>query len=270
MEVASILTADPLSLPPEATLEAAMNLMDEHDFRHLPVVSGGRLVGIVSNRDLLEASGWMRNGVWHSTGNHAARHLGAIMHPSPATLTPGDSVVAAALEMTLRRVGCLPVLDKGRLVGIVTETDLARAYVREAEAGRVKGDVDPQVSTLMTSNAMTVQVDTTLEEASELCRTTGVRHLPVADGERVVGILSDRALRKAVGARREPSTAVRELMAADPVSVAPHQLLSVAARRMLDYKISALPVIQGERLVGILTLTDVLEHCLGALRDPGP
>ena len=269
MDVASIQTRDPQHLPPEATLEEAMNLMDALDVRHLPVVSGGRLLGVVSNRDLLEATGWIRNGVWHAKGPGAPKHLQAILRAPPATLAPDDSVVTAALEMSLRRVGCLPVLQGNTLVGIVTETDLARAFVREAEAGQVAGEVDPEVRALMTSNAMTVQVDTTLEEAVELCRTTGVRHLPVGDGQRLVGMLSDRALRKALGERRPGETPVRELMASDPVSTAGHQRLSVAARRMLDNKISALPVIEGERLIGILTLTDLLDHCLGALREPG-
>ncbi|HVS18509.1 MAG TPA: CBS domain-containing protein [Planctomycetota bacterium] len=269
MDISSIQTRDPHHLPPESTLEQAMNLMDVHDIRHLPVVAGGRLVGVVSNRDLLEATGWIRNGVWHASGPGAPRHLSAILRPSPTTLAPDDSVVTAALEMSLRRIGCLPVLDGGRLVGIVTETDLLRAFVAEAEAGHVTGDVDPEVRALMTSNAMTVQVATTLGEAVELCRTTGVRHLPVADGERLVGMLSDRALRKALGERRPGDTHVRVLMAGDPVSTAGHTRLSVAARRMLEHKISALPVIDGERLVGILTLTDLLDHCLGALREPG-
>lgn len=268
MQVSAIHTPDPRTLPPEATLEEAMNLMDEHDVRHLPVVSGNRLLGVLSNRDLLEAVGWFRNGLWHAHGPSAPRQLREILRGSPVTLAPDDSVVTAALEMSLRRIGCLPVLERGRLVGIVTETDVARAFVVEAESGRVSGDVDPQVSTRMTSNAMTVQVTTTLEEAAELCRTTGVRHLPVADGERLVGMLSDRALRRSRGEHLPADTPVSEIMARDPVSVEAHQRLSLAARRMLARKISALPVLRDERLVGILTLTDLLEHCLGVLREP--
>lgn len=269
MHVSTIHTRDPHTLAPEATLEEAMNLMDAHDVRHLPVVSGERLVGIVSNRDLLEATGWCRNGIWHARGNGAPRRLSEILRSPTVTLSPDDSVVSAALEMSLRRIGCLPVLERGRLVGILTETDLARAFVVEAEAGRVGGEVDPAVRTLMTSNAMTVQVRTTLEEATELCRTTGVRHLPVADGERLVGMLSDRDLRRCRGERRPAGTLVREVMTRDPVSVTEDQKVSLAARRMLANKISALPVLRDERLVGILTLTDLLDHCLGALREAG-
>lgn len=267
MQVSAIQTRDPHTLAPEASLEEAMDLMDEHDVRHLPVVSGSRLVGIVSNRDLLEATGWCRSGVWDANGRSAPRHLSEILRHAPVALSPDDSVVTAALEMSLRRIGCLPVLERGRLVGIVTETDLARAFAREAEAGRVAGDVDPQVRMLMTSNAMTVQVGTTLEEATELCRTTGIRHLPVADGERLVGMLSDRDLRRSRGERRRGDTPVGDVMAHESIGAQAHERLSVAARRMLDHKISALPVLQDERLVGILTLTDLLDHCLGALRE---
>lgn len=271
MQVASILTPDPYSLSPEAGLDEAMNLMDQHDIRHVPVVASGRLVGVVSNRDLLEATGWKKNGVWSSCGPSAPRRLGEIMQTSPATLAPHDSVVSAAIEMSLRRIGCLPVVEDARLVGIVTETDLMRAFVHCCEQGDPSGLTDPAVRELMTSNAMTVQAGSTLEEATALCRTTCIRHLPVAEGERLVGILSDRSLRKAQGLRLPDSTPVDELMARDPVTVAPDARVSTAARRMLDYKISALPVVAGERLVGILTLTDLLDHCMGALREPdGP
>ena len=268
MQVHAILTPDPYSLPPEAGLDEAMNLMDQHDIRHVPVVAGGRLVGVVSNRDLLEATGWKKNGVWRSCGPDAPRRLGEIMQASPVTLDPHDSVVAAAIEMSLRRIGCLPVVENGRLIGIVTETDLMRAFVEVCGKYEVPGLVDPPVRELMTSNAMTVQVDTTLEEATALCRSTCIRHLPVADGERLVGILSDRSLRRAHGQRLADSTPVRDLMAREPVTVGPAAPVSTAARRMLDYKISALPVVEEGRLVGILTLTDLLDHCMGALREP--
>jgi len=268
MQVSAILTPDPYSLSPEAGLDEAMNLMDQHDIRHLPVVASGRLVGVVSNRDLLEATGWKKNGVWRCCGPDAPKRLGEIMQTSPVTLAPGDSVVSAAVEMSLRRIGCLPVVEAGRLVGIVTETDLMRAFVSCCERSPGSGLTDPPVRALMTSNAMTVQADSTLEEATALCRSTCVRHLPVAEGVRLVGILSDRSLRRAHGQHLPDATAVRELMAHDPVTVAPDAKVSVAARRMLDYKISALPVVEGERLVGILTLTDLLDHCMGALREP--
>jgi len=268
MEVSAILTPDPYTLPPEAGLDEAMNLMDQHDIRHVPVVAAGRLVGVVSNRDLLEATGWKKNGVWRSCGPGAPKRLGDIMQTSPVTLAPHDSVITAAVEMSLRRIGCLPVVDDGRLVGILTETDLMRAFVHCCEQEGEGELTDPPVRALMTSNAMTVQADSTLEEATALCRSTCIRHLPVAEGERLVGILSDRSLRKAHGLRLADSTAVRELMARDPVTVAPDAPVSAAARRMLDYKISALPVVEGERLVGILTLTDLLDHCMGALREP--
>lgn len=267
MEVSAILTPDPVSLPPQGTLDEAMNLMDQHDIRHLPVVEGGHVVGVVSNRDLLEATGWKRNGVWAGAAR-APKHVAEIMHTSPVTLAPHDSVVSAALEMSLRRIGCLPVVDDGRLVGIVTETDLMRAYVSCCEKAGDSADIDPLVEELMTSNAMTVQVDTTLGEATALCRTTSIRHLPVAQGERLVGILSDRALRRAHGERLPDETPVEDLMASDPVTVGPRQHLSVAARRLLEYKISSLPVVLGDRLIGILTLTDVLDHCMGSLREP--
>lgn len=269
MHVSAICTRDPHTLGPEATLDEAMNLIDLHEIRHLPVVSDGRLVGIVSHRDLLEATGWFRNSIWHATGPNAPRHLAAIQRGPPVTVAPDDSVVTAALEMSLRRIGCLVVLEHGRLFGIVTETDLARAFVSLVEAGRAAAGADPEVRALMTTNAMTVQVSTTLQEATELARTTGVRHLPVADGERLVGMLSDRDLRRCRGEYRDPATPAGAIMTRDPVGVDVAQRVSAAARVLLGRRISALPVLQDGRLVGILTLTDLLDHCMGTLREAG-
>lgn len=265
MRIEDILTPDPFALPPSASVTEGMDLMDQHDFRHLPILDAGALVGVVSDRDLLEATGWKRNGV-KAPDPTRPRTLGEIMHAAPTTLSPEDGVVTAALEMSLRRVGCLPVVTREGMVGIVTETDLARAFIASCDPEAPDELRDPQVDRLMTGNAMTVQRDTSLEEAVALARSTGVRHLPVLSGGRLVGMLSDRALRRAHGRRMPDDTHVSELMTADPVIVAPTQRVSVAAKRMLDNKISALPVALGDHVVGILTLTDVLDHCLENLR----
>ena len=59
MRVSSIMTVEPVTIAPSATPDEAVRLMDEHGVRHLPVLEGGKLLSVVSDRDLLEATGWL-------------------------------------------------------------------------------------------------------------------------------------------------------------------------------------------------------------------
>jgi acetoin utilization protein AcuB len=96
--------------------------MDERRFRHLPVVTGDRLVGMVSDRDL-------RSAAARTPGATA----GQIMTPDLVTVTAETRVEYATRLMLLGHFGSLPVADGRKLIGIVTYTDLLRALVQVIE-----------------------------------------------------------------------------------------------------------------------------------------
>ena len=120
--VRDVMTREVLTIGPETPCDKARRLMDEHRIRHLPVVGEGRLVGMVSDRDV-------RSAPVQSSGAIAGR----IMTPDPVTVTPETRVEHAAQLMLAGRFGSLPVADGDALVGIVTYTDLLRAFVRVIE-----------------------------------------------------------------------------------------------------------------------------------------
>lgn len=98
-----------------APIEAARGLMRVHRIRHLVVLDGAKIAGVVSDRDL----GGPRAGY--------DPHAGIVedyMVEDIVTVRPATKVREAANLMRGNRIGCLPVLDKGRLIGIVTDTDL--------------------------------------------------------------------------------------------------------------------------------------------------
>lgn len=272
MRVSTLMTRKPFTLAPDASLDEAMQLMDEHGLRHLPVVEAGRLVGVVSDRDLLAATGWLparvRELYQDRSTDQRSRTLREIVQPKVRTLGPDDTVVSAAVELVASKIGCLPVLEHGELVGILTETDLVRAFADACRGARQDRSVDPPVMARMARHARSVTSDTTLGEAGELLRAMDVRHLPVVQDERVVGMVSDRDLRRAQGTNRGPDTPLGEIMSSDVSMIEPEKPLSYAAELMLARRIGAVPVVDDDRLVGILTLTDLLDHCLEALRDP--
>ncbi|OLB48805.1 MAG: hypothetical protein AUH99_12890 [Candidatus Rokubacteria bacterium 13_2_20CM_2_70_11] len=120
--VRDVMTRRLVTIGPETPCDAARRLMDEHRIRHLPVVAGGRLVGMVSDRDVRPAGS-------QSPGTVAGR----IMTPEPVTVTSETRVEHAARLMFDARFGSLPVADGNALVGIATYTDLLRAFVQVLE-----------------------------------------------------------------------------------------------------------------------------------------
>ena len=117
----------------------------------------------------------------------------------------------------------------------------------------------------MTQEVVTVAPETTAAEALALCRGNRIRHLPVLEGERLVGVISDRDLRAATPALGDPARAealdrirIADEMARDVVTVRPEDPIEDAAMAMYERKIGCLPVVDGEDLVGIVTSSDVL------------
>jgi len=99
------------------------------------------------------------------------------------TVAPGSSVREAAREMRRARVRALPVVEGDRLVGIVTDWDLAQAIADDGDAAsRLLGD-------LMTTDLVAAAPDATFAEAAELMAERRVHHLLVRDGERLAGML---------------------------------------------------------------------------------
>jgi len=112
---------------------------------------------------------------------------------APAIVIGPDTTAALALDfMEKRRIRRLPVVRDGRLVGIITKSDLL-AGARKSGAGPVK-----TVAQLMTPKPFTVQRDDTLETAAELMMTRKVSGLPVMDGDQVVGVLTESDLFRAL------------------------------------------------------------------------
>jgi acetoin utilization protein AcuB len=124
----------------------------------------------------------------------------------------------------------------------------------------------------MSKPPMAVPEDTPIREAVADMQRAEVRHLLVMDGPVLTGILSSRDLRRLV--TRDPESPllagpVRSIMSEGPVSVSPETPLITAARLLLEQRIGALPVRQGERIVGIFTVPDALEALLAMAEGAG-
>jgi CBS domain-containing protein len=134
LKVRDIMTADATTLKRNDKLSLADDIMLLGRIRHLPVVDDGGevLVGIVSQRDLF------RDALAHALGygRHAQRKIldsilvKEVMATDVIFTSPETSLVEAARILTEKKIGCLPVVEQGRLVGILTESDFVAMIAR--------------------------------------------------------------------------------------------------------------------------------------------
>ncbi len=124
----------------------------------------------------------------------------------------------------------------------------------------------------MSKAPLAVAEDMPIRSALARMESAGVRHLLVLDGPALSGIVSNRDLRRLVTRDlRSPllSEPIRSIMTEDPVTVPPATPVVEAGRLLLERKIGALAIRDGERIVGILTLADALEALLAMVEGPG-
>jgi CBS domain-containing protein len=247
-------------------LATAHHLMKWRHVRHLPVVRGKRVVGILTERDLLRyRSEAPRVERAASGGSEARSSVKRYMSMPPVTIAPDAELTEACALMIGRDVGCLPVVDGGRLVGLVTASDVVALPLGDAPEIPAAG---PTVDEGMRRDVLSITGEKPLLEAVALMADHGIRHLPVVDEtQRVIGIVSDRDVRTALGDpmmalhsdREGVELLVSDVMSVDVKTVLHGTPLGQAAAHLAEEHIGALPVVDGGgRLVGILSYVDVI------------
>ena len=126
LRVRDSMTRDVVTLGPEASAAEAWAVCNEHNIRHVPVVEGARLVGLVSDRDLRDVRG---GGGDRESDTPRWVRLGDMMSRNVVTIHPLDTIEHAAREIYDRKIGCLPVVADGELAGIITSADMMRALI---------------------------------------------------------------------------------------------------------------------------------------------
>jgi CBS domain-containing membrane protein len=137
LSVRQVMTTGPTTLKRNEKLTLAEDILQLGRIRHLPVIDDdddGKLIGIVSQRDLLRGALAQALGY----GEHGRRKLldtllvEEVMATEVATTSPDTLLADAARILAERKIGCLPVVDNGRLVGILTEGDFVALAARKA------------------------------------------------------------------------------------------------------------------------------------------
>jgi acetoin utilization protein AcuB len=141
MLVRDIMTSPVAAVPPEATLEEAYRMMQEKEIRHLLVFDGERVVGVVTDRDLRLATSALAAAPFPPECR-----IASVMVRSPVTAAPDDPVEDAARVMRERKIGCLPVMEGERLLGIVTGIDLLDALLAMTGVHKPSGRIEVRLA----------------------------------------------------------------------------------------------------------------------------
>jgi len=168
MLVHDIMQSRVITITPKTGVTEALGLLRTRGVRHLVIVDGDTLVGIVSDRDVKQAGALdERLGRWT---------VAEIMKRPVITIEPTAPVEDAAQLMLAEKISALPITEGGRLVGIVTETDIVRLFVRALGAGQPSSRIDVMIGS---GTALADVVATVQEAGAPIC---SVVTLPVRDG----------------------------------------------------------------------------------------
>jgi CBS domain-containing protein len=182
-------------------------------------------------------------------------------------VAPDTPALEVAGTLAQRRLGCAPVVDGHRhVLGIVTETDFLDLVVRALH------EYPPvAVNAYMTPEPVTTRPDRPLAQAEAEMIRRHVRHMPVVDDdERLIGLITHRDVlrwRSSVveaGDAFQPDLLVRDAMSRSVVCVSPATTAETAARLMLGHGFGCVPVVDGDRFIGMVTATDFLDRLAGA------
>lgn len=147
MIVGKLMTSNPVTVNASDTLAVASKKMEAGRFRQVPVLDNGQLVGILTDRDLRQYSGYLER-----------TRVDAVMSSHPFSVRPTTRVETAAHLLMTNKIGGLPVMENGKLVGIVTSSDLLGALV----------------ALLGTSDEGVSRIDVALSDSGEIMTATQV------------------------------------------------------------------------------------------------
>jgi acetoin utilization protein AcuB len=269
MKAKDMMHRDVVKASPDTSLAQAQRLMREHHIRHVPVVSGSKLVGLVTDRDLRNASPSQATTLTKGEINYQmdATPIRTCMTRDVVVSGPEDHIVDVARRILEGAFGCLPVVERGQLIGMITEIDLLSGFLAvAASAGErmlVKDCMQSALYTIMPHDLVSI--------ARQRMQATHVRHLPVITwGPKLVGMLTDRDIRLA-GASTEPYLAAHEwgdaldkmrvnaIMTTSVYTVRPDTTVADARQLFVDHKFGCLPVVGDDDVLGgIVTVTDLL------------
>jgi len=268
-EIMTIAKSPVVTMAPTTPVYDAIRIMVKAGFRRIPVADPGtkRLRGIITATDVIDylGGGEKFQIIQRKYGGNFFKAINepvkSVMTREVTSILTTAKIGDAIERMKTHRVGGLPVVDEENQVwAIVTERDIVSIFTRKIGGAKV-GDV-------MSKKVVTAKPETSIFEAEKTMIQHGFRRLPIVRNGKLSGIITVMDILRFFGSGRVfqhlqsgtiaqvLQTPILEIAVKDIVTVEPEADVGQAARLMEERKIGALPVVQNERLVGIITERD--------------
>jgi CBS domain-containing membrane protein len=131
--VRDLMSQPAVTVGPTGPLREAIQLMEANNIRHVAVVDSGRLLGLLSHRDVLRSQEGSLSGALSTEQTHMNRWIEArwVMTKEVRTVYPDTPALEAALTLRSHGYGCLPVVEQGKLVGMLTDSDFLEYAIQQ-------------------------------------------------------------------------------------------------------------------------------------------
>jgi CBS domain-containing protein len=281
MNVADIMSSPVYIINADEPVSHARNLMLRYRISTLLVLNEGKMVGIVTKSDISNRLAqaeplWRRRPIDQIP-------IKLLMTESVITIYPEASISQAAALMLENGVHDIPVV-KNDIIGIVTRTDIVRCIAERSE------EIDTKISTLMNEDVVSVHRHHTINHVIDEMNKNEIERVIVKDDEgKPVGVISRRGLAlnlltdnegklstKSIKMTRRSSPAgqktyryvkevpltAEDIMISPIISIDVNNKISEAAKKLIEEEVTALPVSDGENIIGILSRTDIMKAVL--------
>lgn len=268
IKVEHVMRTDLYTIHPEELLELVPRLMEWKRMRDIPVEDEkGKFIGMVRFGTI-----FYHILTWNAEGKRRMIPVKEIMDKAPSAISPSSSSRKALLTL-LEKKKTLPVVKDGSLVGIITDhgSSFLIAQVLGEELSRGKPEVkNMTVRELMTKQPCTVSVDTPLRTIVEQMAELEALYAMVTDDDgNLIGMFNYRSvLRESEKLWTEEPFSVEEVMNTDLITVAPEAPILNVINLMYEKKIGCLPVVDGKKLVGLLSEYDLFKIARKTLMEP--
>jgi len=256
MKVKELMSTKLITIDVNDTVRNALKLLKKHRITRLLVTRKKKIEGIVTERDLLKA---ITKGLREAVSD-AHLHVSSCYTKRLLTISSEADCSQAAKLMLEHGISSLVVKD-GKIEGIITKSDLIKA---------LKDTVEP-VKAVMHAPVTYLRPESSLLEARRLMLGKGVKHIPVLEGSKLVGIIAESDIAKAIGLFRKVAKGrhwdaklkqfkVSDVMKTQVITAKADTPIGKIAKLMLENRISSVPIVEGEKLIGIVTKTDLIRY----------
>lgn len=258
MQIKNLMSTSLITIDKDQSLSDALKLLRKNKISRLPVLNNKELVGIVSERDIAKKLGSSK----YESMPASRLHVSSVMIKDIITV-PQTMLLADVADLMIENgIGSVPVMDDDSMVGIVSKADFVTLAV-DGEYSKIT------TKELMSKDIVSVSSTERLVHSRRVSLDSKVGRLPVIDDDTLVGMITSKDLmrafidfRKNVPEKYQKSqikeVLVGDIMSTNPKVVSRQTPISDVAKIMIETGYNGLPVVDDDKVVGIVTQTDIL------------